>query len=93
MCCKKFVANRLVAPESLHEEEIMFAAPATPNPRPFMTVEEAAAYLGISRGLAYSLANRYVDTGGKEGLPASRLGRRLLIKRAGIERLVSLDES
>jgi excisionase family DNA binding protein len=58
-----------------------------------MTVDEAAANLGISRGLAYSLANRYVDTGGMDGLPASRLGRRLLIKRAGIERLIGLDES
>jgi excisionase family DNA binding protein len=71
----------------------MITAPVVPSPRPFMTVDEAAAYLGISRGLAYSLANRYVDTGGREGLPASRLGRRLLVKRAGIERLIGLDES
>ena len=50
---------------------------------------------GLQRCLhwAMSLANRYVDTGGKEGLPANRLGRRLLIKRAGIERLIGLDES
>ena len=58
-----------------------------------MTVEEAARVLGISRGLAYQLANRYVDTGGKEGIPANRFGRRLLVKRAGIERLISLDDS
>ena len=45
-----------------------------------LTVEEAGKMLGISRATAYQLANQ-----GK--LPAIRLGRRLLISKAGLERL------
>lgn len=51
----------------------------------FVRVEEAARLLGISRSLAYELANEWIDTGGRTGLPAIRLGRRLLVKRTVIE--------
>lgn len=44
-----------------------------------LTVEQAAQVLGISRGLAYASARRFVATGGDGGLPAIRIGRRLLV--------------
>jgi excisionase family DNA binding protein len=47
-----------------------------------LTVEEAAHLLGISRGLAYELARC-----GK--LPVVRLGRRMLIPRAALEKMLS----
>ena len=56
-----------------------------------MTVEEAAAVLGISRNLAYEAA--------QDGrIPAIRIGRRLLVPRRALERLLeapnySQDES
>jgi excisionase family DNA binding protein len=48
-----------------------------------MTVEQAAKALGISRGSAYALA-------GKGDLPTIRLGRRMLVPRHAVERLVGL---
>jgi excisionase family DNA binding protein len=42
------------------------------NPRLTLTVEEAAARLGISRSLAYELARR-------GELPVVRLGRRIVV--------------
>jgi len=47
-----------------------------------LTVEQAAAALGISRGLAFE----QVRTG---ALPAVRLGRRLLIPRAALENFLA----
>jgi len=44
-----------------------------------LRVEEAAAYLGIGRGLAYELARR-------GELPSVRLGRLLRIKRDGLRK-------
>jgi len=46
-----------------------------------LTVEEAAQLLGISRGLAYEMARC-----GK--LPVVRLGRRLLVSRGALERML-----
>jgi excisionase family DNA binding protein len=46
-----------------------------------LTVEQAAQLLGISRGLAYALARC-----GK--LPVVRLGRRLLVPRRALERML-----
>lgn len=46
-----------------------------------LTVEEAAAVLGISRGLAYE--------GVREGtIPSLRIGRRLLVPRKALDRLL-----
>jgi len=51
----------------------------TPAPaRAVLTVGEAAAVLGISRGLAYELAR-------SGELPVIRLGRRLVVPRAALE--------
>ena len=47
-----------------------------------LTVDETAHLLGISRGLAYELARC-----GK--LPVVRFGRRLLIPRAALEKMLS----
>mgnify|MGYP001117034482 CR=1 FL=1 len=46
-----------------------------------LTVEEAAHLLGISRGLAYELARC-----GK--LPVVRLGRRLLVPKAALNKML-----
>ena len=60
------------------------------NVRPFLTVEEAAAVLGISRTLAYSLAREFLTT--RSGLPCVRLGsRRIVVPRAALERWTNAD--
>ncbi len=61
---------------------------------PTMTVEEAAAYIGISRSAAYSEASRYRATGGSEGLPNIRFAGRILVNRQKLVELVEpLDAS
>jgi excisionase family DNA binding protein len=51
----------------------------------FLTVGEAAAILRIGRSTVYLLARQYIDSGGKRGLPARRIGHQLRILRSGIE--------
>jgi excisionase family DNA binding protein len=51
-----------------------------------ISVEDAARWLGISRGLAYEAARR-------GELPTIRLGRRLLVPRARLLELVGADPS
>ena len=46
-----------------------------------VTVEEAAEILGISRAFAYALVR-------KDELPSLRLGRRLVVPRRALERLL-----
>ena len=53
-----------------------------------LTVEEAARFLRISRGLAYALANRFVASRGAYGLPVIQLGRRLLVPKRQLGRLL-----
>lgn len=50
----------------------------------YVSVTEAARLLGISRTLAYEQAHLGIESEGAEGLPAVRLGRRLLVRRAGL---------
>lgn len=50
-----------------------------------LTVEEAAQELGISRYLAYEQAR----TGQLAGVPVLRVGRRLLVPRAALDRVLS----
>jgi len=52
---------------------------------PFLTIEEAAAALRISRTSAYQLARCWLASDGKEGLPVIRLGRTLRVPRAAID--------
>ncbi len=49
-----------------------------------LTVEEAAEILGISRAFAYSLVKT-------DQLPSLRLGRRLVVPRRALERLLDGD--
>lgn len=49
-----------------------------------MTVEEAAELLGISRAFAYKLVK-------SEALPHVRLGRRVVVPRTALERLLELE--
>ncbi len=55
----------------------------TPQLRLTYTVEEAGEILGLGRGLAYKLAR-----GGE--LPVIRLGNRLLVPKAAIEKLLTV---
>lgn len=49
--------------------------------RPVLTVDEVAAYLRISRGLCYEAV--------RQGwIPSIRIGRRLLVPRVVLERLL-----
>jgi excisionase family DNA binding protein len=52
-----------------------------PKDRLTITVEEAAAILGISRSLAYELVRRGI-------LPHLRLARRIVISRRAVERMI-----
>ena len=56
----------------------------------FLRVREAALVLGISNSAAYELANAWLATDGRTGLPAVRMGRRILIPRAAIDRLAAV---
>lgn len=56
----------------------------TPDEAPTVSVDDAAAALGISRGTAYQA----VAAG---EIPSIRIGRRLLVPTAGLRRLLGLD--
>lgn len=56
------------------------------NERLTVNVEEAAEILGISRALAYSLVAR-------QELPSLKLGRRLVVPRRALDRLLDLEPS
>jgi excisionase family DNA binding protein len=58
---------------------------------PFLRVEEAARVLRISRTSAYELARRWLESGGRDGLPAVRLGRSIRIPAAALDRLANPD--
>jgi excisionase family DNA binding protein len=62
------------------------------SPSPiYLTVAEAAGELGIGESLAYRMANEWIRTGGATGIPAVRLGRRLLVSRAALGQLVTVE--
>jgi excisionase family DNA binding protein len=54
--------------------------------RSTLTVEEAAARLGISRTLAYELARA-----GRLPVPVLRLGRRVVVSRMALDRVLAAD--
>ena len=64
------------------------------NPARFLRVEEAAHALGISRSMAYALANEWLRSDGTHGLPCIRLGKRIVVPRAVIDQwaMVGLDD-
>ena len=49
-----------------------------------LTVEQARDVLGIGRSLAYGEVRRYLATGGREGIPAVRIGSAIRVPRAGL---------
>jgi excisionase family DNA binding protein len=53
--------------------------------QPFLTVQEAANRLRISRTAGYALARRWLETDGADGIPAVRIGRRLRVPAAAFE--------
>jgi hypothetical protein len=53
----------------------------------FLTVVEAARLLRIGRTSAYVLAQRWLYTDGREGLPVVRVGRQLRVPRRALEGL------
>lgn len=61
-------------------------------PTILVKVEDASRMLGISRSLAYELANRWLDGDHTEGLPCVRLGRRILVQRVALERLGGIGD-
>ena len=54
-----------------------------------LTVEEAARVLRIGRSLGYQLANRYLDSGGVDGLPVLRLGGVLRVPSFALRELIA----
>ena len=58
----------------------------------FLTVEEAARVLRISRTSAYLLAQRWRYSRGETGLPVQVLGRLLRVPRAALERMAASPE-
>jgi hypothetical protein len=56
-----------------------------------LTVEEAASVLRISRASAYQAARSWKATG-CDGLPVIQIGRRLLVPRPALEKLLASVE-
>ena len=54
-----------------------------------LTVEEAARFLRVSRGVGYQMARRFLDTNGAHGLPVLRIGRQLQVPKRQLERLLN----
>jgi hypothetical protein len=54
-----------------------------------LTVEQARAVLGIGRSLAYGEVRRYLATGGREGIPAVRIGSVVRVPRTALVELLA----
>lgn len=57
----------------------------------FLTVEQAAGRLGVSRNTAYLATKQYRISAGKEGLPVIKIGGCLRVPAAAIERMTQLE--
>lgn len=62
----------------------------TEQPPAFYRIEEVARILRISRSATYELANAWLASGGRAGLPVVRLGRTLRVPRAAVERFLQV---
>lgn len=62
-------------------EDQLASGAATSQDRLTLTVEEAAAALGISHALAYEAVQR-------GDIPCIRIGRRILVPRSGLNRML-----
>jgi len=65
--------------------------PQPEDDRLTITVDEAARVLGVSRATAYAAAHSYLASGGTEGLPVIKLGRRLLVPNAALRQLLGAE--
>jgi hypothetical protein len=59
--------------------------------RPTLAVEEVARLLGTGRTATYAACREYLRTGGASGVPAIRIGSRILCPTAAIRRFVMAD--
>jgi Helix-turn-helix domain len=71
----------LVGPAAIQHRTLPPDAAATDAAPAVYTVEEAAHILRIGRSLPYTLARRYLDTAGRDGLPVLRVGSCLRVPR------------
>ena len=61
------------------------AIEAAVAPLPLMlTVGQTCGLLGIGRSLAYAQVRRYLDSDGREGIPAVCIGSAIRVPRAGL---------
>ncbi len=44
-----------------------------------LRVDDLPAITGLSRGACYAAVNVYISSGGREGIPARRVGRRIVV--------------
>ena len=56
---------------------------------PFLCVEEVTRLFRISRTKAYKEAQLYIETAGKAGIPAVRIGRSIRFLSKPIERMAA----
>lgn len=61
------------------------AGPKSRSDASFVNIDDAAKFLGISRGLAYKEAHRFLETG--EGLRCIKVGERLRVPRTWLDQL------
>lgn len=60
---------------------------------PFLRVEQAQELTQLGRTQIYEQARRWLDSGGKEGIPAVRFGRCVRIPTAALLALAGLDDA
>lgn len=60
---------------------------------PFLRVEQAQELTQLGRSQIYDQARRWLDSGGKEGIPAVRFGRCVRIRTAALLALAGIDGS
>jgi hypothetical protein len=53
-----------------------------------LTLPEAAAVLRIGRTAAYEQARRWLDTGGRDGIPVIRVGRQFRVLRSSLVQML-----
>jgi hypothetical protein len=56
-----------------------------------MTVDQVAELYVISRASAYQAVNEFIASGGASGIPALRVGRRIIVPTAAVLRQLRLD--
>lgn len=64
-----------------------------PTDRPTLSVQEAGELLGLGRSKAYAEAERFLTTGGVEGLPVLRFGRTLRVPTARLRELLGMGQT